>query len=278
MLRRALRILPAFWVCLLVVAFAIAPLSAWGSGEEYRLGSAVQYVLKNWWLQIHSRGIADTLLTVPYPLAWNGSLWTLFYEFGAYVMAGTLLGISVVRRHLRSVCLPLVVVLAVSVPLASGPMHVTSTMYLMSLELGSFFVGGMTLYAFRRHIQASGPLALAALAVQWPLIAAGEVVYSSLAPLPLVYLLVWLGGTWRCRIGAVNDMSYGVYIYAFPMQQILALNGVQVLGFVPFAVLSFLFTLPQAWVSWHAVEKPSMSPRYLISAKPVEPTTIPAKA
>lgn len=64
----------------------------------------------------------------------------------------------------------------------------------------------------------------------------------------------------KCRLPAIDyygDISYGIYIYAFPVQQLLA-------QFIPhmrpltMLFLSALITLPLALLSWFFVEKPAL--------------------
>ena len=57
------------------------------------------------------------------------------------------------------------------------------------------------------------------------------------------------------RVGARNDYSYGVYIYAFPVQQILADLGVYRAGFPVYTAVTLLVTGVAAYGSWHLVEK-----------------------
>ena len=52
-----------------------------------------------------------------------------------------------------------------------------------------------------------------------------------------------------------NDWSYGVYIYAFPTQQLLVLFGVERLGLVAYIVVATAVTYPLAALSWFLVEK-----------------------
>src|SRR5271166_3036519 len=73
--QRFLRIFPAFWVCLLVTAFLIAPIG-WVA-EDRSLSSywsapagPIHYVVVNWFLRMHAYGIAGTPRLVPYPNAW----------------------------------------------------------------------------------------------------------------------------------------------------------------------------------------------------------------
>ncbi len=119
---RTLRIMPAFWVSLVVVAVVIAPTAAIVSGETWQLSSALTYVTANLTLDISQWGIADTLQHVPFAGAWNGSLWTLQFEFLAYVAAGLLLTSRLVRRHLRLVLCLVTVLTAGAIALTAGPL------------------------------------------------------------------------------------------------------------------------------------------------------------
>ena len=94
-----LRLLPAFWVCLLTTAFIAAPLSAVLTGrnpaEVLLSPNTHTYVFKNIALWMFQYGIDGTLGAVPFPDVWNGSLWTLAWEFACYlgVMIMGLLGL-----------------------------------------------------------------------------------------------------------------------------------------------------------------------------------------
>ena len=70
--------------------------------------------------------------------------------------------------------------------------------------------------------------------------------------------MLWMGARIPLRWGAVNDYSYGVYIYAFPVQQLLAAAGVSRLGTFVFALLSLAAVVPVAVVSWWLVERPAL--------------------
>ncbi len=83
--RRLARIMPGYWVCLVTTAFIIAPLGAYAAGESWVFRDAVRYVGSNAYLWINQWSIAQTLQGVPYPGPWNGSLWTLSFEFLAYL-------------------------------------------------------------------------------------------------------------------------------------------------------------------------------------------------
>jgi hypothetical protein len=74
----------------------------------------------------------------------------------------------------------------------------------------------------------------------------------------LLYLAVALPKAFSA-IGRRWDYSYGIYIYGYPVQLVLAVIGVQRFGLVAFTVVAALGTMVFAVASWHLVEKRAMS-------------------
>jgi peptidoglycan/LPS O-acetylase OafA/YrhL len=96
-------------------------------------------------------------------------------------------------------------------------------------------------------------MALAALVI---VTAAGQ--FRTLGALPFGYLLMWLAVRLPFdSFGSRDDISYGLYIYAFVVQQMLAQAGVQRAGVVVFIMASLALTAVPAWLSWRLVERPA---------------------
>jgi len=258
---RTLRIMPAFWVSLVVVALVFAPVAAVVAGDTWQASSALTYITHNLTLDIHQWGIADTLGHVPFVGTWNGSLWTLEFEFVAYVAAGLILTSGLVRRHLKLMLSLLTLLSAIAIALAEGPLNMTSHVGLNSLRLGASFAAGMALWAFRGSLPRTTLLTALAGAVSCVLFFATPALMYALAPLPLGYFLLSLGGSRRIRIGSTNDISYGAYIYAFPIQQLVAVLGGHRLGYLGMILAVLVLTAPVAWLSWRYVERPSLQAR-----------------
>jgi hypothetical protein len=75
----------------------------------------------------------------------------------------------------------------------------------------------------------------------------------------LCYAILWL----MCRLPLRSidrrmDLSYGIYIYAFPVGQTLAMLQVPRFGVAAYLLLSFVATIPLAAASWFLVEAPAM--------------------
>ncbi|WP_371031002.1 acyltransferase family protein [Pseudoclavibacter sp. JSM 162008] len=259
---RALRIFPAFWCVLLVTAFLLAPLSTLLSGETYSITSALNYVVRNAGLYIFQWGIDDTLMNVPFSVAWNGSLWTLFYEFVAYLAAALLLTLAVVRKHALAATAVATACAIVAQILALTVLDVSTNLFLNFLRLGGFFAAGMLIYFLGERIRLElWPAVLAAI-IFVALMLFG--VAETLAQIPFTYVLLWIGARARIRIGSKNDISYGIYIWGCPVQQLLALSGTAWMGPWLSALVAFVLTVPLAWASWKFVEEPAMRLRNLL--------------
>ncbi|MDN3226199.1 acyltransferase [Kocuria rhizophila] len=263
--RRLLRIFPAYWTTLVLTAFVVAPVAGAVGHERWDGGSAVSYVVDNAALRIHQWHIEDLLHDVPYPEVWNGSLWSLEYEGLAYIVAGLLLGVAAVRRRpLPWLAALLLTVLCLQV-LAFGALDIASSHYRLGLRLAGFFLAGMVLWAARHRVRVTWWLAVPAVVV----VCAGRWMAEpwgwTLTALPVAYVVLWLGAVLPLRIGARNDLSYGAYIYAFPLQQLLVVSGAaSVLGYWAFCAVSVAVTLPVAWLSWTLLEKPALQWKTLV--------------
>ena len=269
--RRFLRILPAFWVCLFVTAFILAPI-AWRHERGGITGilsvprdSPWHYITANFWLHMHQYNIAGLLAGTPYtrsgyPIAWDGSLWTLIYEFKCYLFLA-ILGIMGLLRY-RAV----VVALAVAAFVATvswqidpnwGPklLPVLGDPFVARF-LFLFLLGALiTLYADRVLIDDRIGLLAVVIAVV-SLHSGGWLVLGYPA---LAYATIWLAirlpMAWFDRPG---DFSYGTYIWAFPLQMLLAEYGLYRHGAAVFITASLVAATLAAVVSWHLVEKHAM--------------------
>lgn len=254
--RRFLRIFPAFWVVLIVTAFGFAPLYARLAGEHWVASSAVGYVGRNAALGIFQPGIADTLGSTAFGTEWNVPLWTLAYEFFAYLVVGVLLLVPVIRRHPRVVFPVLFVGLVAVQQLAYRALQFEHRMLVLyGLRLLSFFAVGVVAYFFRDRIRLHPLLGVGAgvatLLLHW-------LDEPNLLHLPWAYFLLWLGATLPVGLGRRNDISYGIYIYAFPMQLFVHLWLGSAGGWIGQSLLALVLTVPWAYASWRLVEQPAL--------------------
>jgi peptidoglycan/LPS O-acetylase OafA/YrhL len=258
---RVLRIFPAFWICLILTA-GVFGLVGWWSLHHQLAGywsqprGPLHYMVSDSFLRMNSYTISGTPAKVPYSLAWDGSLWTLSWEFLCYIGVAALAAVGLLVRR------QLVAVIAVFVWLGEvyvffSPTFFPSAQY--ALRFGTIFLVGALVFLYRDRIPDSGALALVLFAVGCLGAAIGHPLsqVSDLITGPaMAYPVLWLGAHLPFRkVGATNDLSYGVYIYAFPVGQLLALAGIQRFGYLAFALATVAGTLPLAAASWWGVER-----------------------
>lgn len=260
---RVLRIFPAFWVCLFLVAFVVAPLLYAGqhgtfSGFFSQMQSPGAYVVKNALLKINQLSVAGPFPSLPFPRGINGSLWTLEYEFLCYLgiagfgVAGTL------RRKpelLIAACLTFLVVSAAFS--AVRGMHPTPY-GAQVLYLYVFFAIGACAYLFRSSIPMRWELA--ALSVVALVAALPTRAYGLVTPISISYITFFAAMKFPIRsFDRRADLSYGVYIYAFPIQQLLAMYHFNGLGLLPYFAAALALVCPLAALSWFFIERPSLA-------------------
>ena len=271
-LARALRILPGMWVCLVVTAFVIAPIGvAIQGGSAWKLladGGPLRFVVRNSAVAYVQFDIGGTPTGIPVPGVWNGSLWTLQYEVLLYIVVAVLGVIGLLRRKWLFPVL-FAVVLAWSV-IAPCPFDGGSVAE-RTARLAVMFAAGGLIHRFRDVIPARWSLVALSLAI----VLVTNIVlpdYRLVGALPLAYLVIVSGALihhprWNLR----TDLSYGTYVYACPIQQVLVIAGLATWHPLLFAIITTMLTLPFAAMSWFLIEKPAMRLKSRISRRGPQP-------
>lgn len=265
LLHRIARIFPAFTVCLIVTIAVFAPVAhliAFGTLHGYLSTptTPLQYFWGNITLYIDSYSIGDTLHSVPYAGAWNGSLWTLFYEFCCYVIVWLLGGLALFRRGPWLAFAAWLVSVGVWAWISAFQHLGLDDSFSLLSKLAPFFLGGAFVYFLVERHGINTALGIASLVGALPLILLVPHYGGQLAAPLLAYGILWLATvvpqpTWVAR----NDVSYGFYIYAWPVQQLIVLLGGAALGLGAYMLVAGLITFAFAWLSWVTVERRAMA-------------------
>lgn len=255
---RFLRIAPAYAVAVLYAALVVGPIVTTLPIGQYLTHPAT-------WRYIGTTltffGDRDSLPGVfalnPFPVAVNGSLWTLSIETFCYA-ALALLGLT---GALRRPWLALAIAVALFAVGEASPDFVAwipRSEYPISARLAGTFVAGALAYAWRRRVVLSPWIALAALAALPVLAATPIAAYAVFGAIG--YAALTLGYHPALDVPAFRrhgDVSYGVYVYAFPTQQFFAWMTGPISPWLLFA-LAFPPTLALAALSWRWIEAPAL--------------------
>ena len=252
---RALRLFPALAVVLAVTVIVassfrtgVAPAAYWAAVPEYYLRNITLFFLKY--------DLPGVFAENPYGPAINGSLWSLSYEVLCYlgVLGAGLLGL-IDRPRFFLVCILVFSALAVGAQIFDLPFRLERL-----AELGLPFLIGMGFWVWRAWVPLSVPLAVALFVLAFATLPGPAPLFTTALTLALSYAVFVLG---YAKIPAIagyrrfGDYSYGMYVYAFPIQQSLAHGGIT----EPWLnmIIAFAATLICAIASWHLVEEPAMS-------------------
>lgn len=270
--RRVLRIFPAFWAALLVTAFVFGPI-AWrvstGSFQGYfgaKTESPLTYVPNNMFLALNQRNLAGMGDQLPYAQThgardWNGSAWTLIYEFKGYILIALLglFGFLAYRWLAASVAM---FIIFINFMVWSGAGSVLS----LSEKFGNIFnfmflapfAFGILFSLFGDRIRIDDRVAVAAAGMAGGTYAWGG--WNIWGQFAFCYVLMWCAVRLPLRNWEKHgDLSYGIYIFAWPTMTLAAFFGVHQWGWLPYHLVIVIAVHAVAYVSWHVIESPAMS-------------------
>lgn len=259
---RALRIYPALIAMVAITALLGALFSLQPSTHYFSDGRFWHYLLKNASLVTGlSNELPGVFTDTPLKGAINGSLWTLTYEVKMYVALALLWGM------LRALPLPHAKAFKLAV---IGITTGAAVLYVLTVtsdkvdsempRLVYMFFSGATFYLLRERIQLSLPLGIGLIAILL-IAASGRNYFFPFYIATLAYILFCVAyipaGSIR-KFNQLGDYSYGIYIYAFPIQQALvaAMPGISVFSLF---ILSSVTTLCFAIASWHLIERRALT-------------------
>ena len=280
-IRRSARILPGLFGAVVFTTFVIGPLMTSLPWSVYFMDYGTwAYFLSNITMVVGRFGLPGVFENNPFANAANASLWTLRYEVLMYfsLSATGLLANKLNTKKIYTIGL----LLLISGWIANQYIDHTNIIFTIfqklnfyfekifapiglsfdwneTLNLGIFFFTGSVLYIHRHKLKFNLAIALVILAIcglikeknwanilLWISIPYFSIAFSEKAPEFIKKL---------CK----NDYSYGVYIYAFPIQQVISWyflkNNLPWIGsLLASVILTYLFSK----ISWTFIEHPSL--------------------
>ena len=259
--KRASRIFPALIVAVSLTVVTLCVFSSKGISGYFSSSSTYAYM---------SNILLDVRFNLPgvfegnaYPNTVNGSLWTLPFEAIMYVVVLALGRLS--RLNLRDAAIAafvsfVIFVVAARHPRLGGVVLLGIAHLVDVMKLVTFYLMGSLLYFVRRRFPISPAFAL----ISMLLIVAtfgtrtGQYIYVLLLPAVIIYVA-------HVRVpvitgfGKHGDISYGMYIYAFPVQQTVVYLFGNSITVGSLFVRAICITIPLSILSWKFVEAPVLS-------------------
>ena len=259
---RVLRVYPALIAVVLLMAFVMAPtLTTLTVTDLLRSAEWRGFLFDNLTLlggvAFYLPGLFETN---PFPRAVNASLWTLPYEVWLYLSLCAIgLLASFARDRTRTIGV-LVVLAAAGTVIAHLANHFAIGHNEHTTRLCLMFYAGAALQVGKERVPLS-PWLFAAVALLVCAAALRAETFFVAYHLLLPYLLIWLAHVPGGGIRAYNrlgDYSYGTYLYAFPVQQVLAAQ-VPGIGLIGMLGAALAISLGLAVLSWHMLEKRALT-------------------
>jgi peptidoglycan/LPS O-acetylase OafA/YrhL len=264
---RIIRILPALVVEICLSALILGPLLTTFSLRQYFTDPDFSKYLLNVFGIVHFNLPGVFLQNICEKMV-NGSLWTVPFELECYV---TLTALMITRLYSRRRFLiaAFAVITAVVFWLTKDDAPAIVFQSLPGRMLILNFLAGVILYRIRDFLPYDKKLFLLCLAVSFGLMDHKYLIF--LSPLPLAYVTVFLGlaNPKKLPVLFTGDYSYGIYLYAFPIQQMTA-QLITTKWYLHLLVATTLTGLFAAF-SWHFIEKPAQQLKRKLLKKPAEP-------
>jgi len=267
--RRFFRVYPALAVVVILSVFVLGPIISTLSINEYFLNS------KSW---LYLKTMSGFNIKYDLPMVFinnpasgvNGSLWSLSIELKCYVLLA-IIGIIPISLRIKATILLFYFTLAFLIRPQVNQDNINLSLlglnYYFS-KYGMIFFIGVFISSFFNNLNNRIWMVVGSFTVI-------SFIFSIIFPndklSPLIYCYslaittIWIGSivpiisVYSRKYG---DVSYGVYLYSFPIQQLLTHFNIHDNGIIIYIGMATLITLALAIASWHWVEKPCLSLKY----------------
>jgi peptidoglycan/LPS O-acetylase OafA/YrhL len=263
--KRFLRLIPGLIAVTIFTVFILGPVVTTVSLKEYFTNPMTWSYFKSIALYLNVGGLPGVFTNNPYPNTVNGSLWTLPIEVTMYVllMISGFLGLLGKKKLMTSFGIILVVIYFLN-DITHFALYTSFTSQIFTSQLNVtllfslFFIMGSIYFVNKDSIKWDNNILLTFI-ILW--VFSFRTMFFNVASLVfLPYIILCIAQMplpFINKASKYGDFSYGLYIYAFPIQQTIILY----LGRIPIVqmiLLSILCTLPLSMISWNLIESKAL--------------------
>ena len=272
--KRFARIYPAYFVCLIMIVILFAPIAyvlQFNTLDGYltQNPSPLKFLILNLPLFLINPKIGLTLTAINGG-SWNGSIWTLIFEFGCYIAIALIVKLIVQFRKDKLVKIIfgiylLLIFTSLFYPRPEGiAQRNIFDLFAVAINLFSIFLGGSIIYLIKDKLVFNKKLL--SLAIVFCILIMSTMhkhLANEICAIPMLYIILYISLKLKSpKFIQENDISYGIYIYACPIQCLIALimvvYGCSVNIWI-YNVVCFIVTSIFALFSWFIVEKPILN-------------------
>ena len=264
---RILRIYPGFIAAALACALIVGPI--YGTADYFHDSQWGKFITSLTMLRLN--GTAEVFAGSAYP-ALNGAMWSIPYEFKCYLLV-LACGLSGLLNRRQAWLALFLTCTAVHITNRLGILNIPFDLY---FRCAMAFTAGGCFYLYRNEIPWKTNIAWLGL-----LIFAGLLFIKPLAEPALCiffgYAILHYAATGAAflKFNQLPDVSYGVYLYAWPINKII-LWHFPAMNVYAAMITVFILSIIAGTISWYAIEKPFMRFKTLIPKNPAKPVSLPS--
>lgn len=269
--KRVFRIFPGLFAVLLLGALVLGPLVTTLPLSQYFTNYQTWSYIKGVFMHPLYWNLPGVFEQNLYGSSVNGSLWTIPYQFGFYILLGIVgfLGLLKFKKVSLSLFFAFVFAYLMKDNLFPNITHFLSMPLNDWLYLGMYFTAGMTAYAYRDKTELNRQGAMICLTLLLFAWVAKEYFLST--SIFGTYLILYLGYCTKPVKCKMAKLSYGMYIYGFPVQQLFThLFGGSMNPYLN-SMLSIPVVLLLAWLSDRFIETPIAKLEKYVTLEPLIP-------
>lgn len=266
--KRILRIFPALSISIFFSSFVIGPLVTTLKFQEF-----VKQIGKEYFTNVGSWDFTETVLIHfnlpgvflenPIPNSINGALWTLPIEFALYVVI-CITGFSGLinkRQFFSAITISFIIINWLAVfDVGFQNYEMIRSILIFGIRLPIYFFIGSIMYLYSEKVLLDIKIAIFAFILFVSFLNSPYVTFIAYFTIPYIVIYFAFKGPMILRnFGKYGDFSYGMYIYAWPIQQTLVYILADKISFTEFFIAVFIITLLFAFISWHLIEKSALN-------------------